>query len=299
MIDCLVFPSDPFTIKRPDPFFVREVEEARAKHFSIGHFRDNGELMLPPANTQQGSLNVLYRGWILSLEQYQALAEGVTQRGGTLRVSYEQYRYCYELPRWYADLEGYTPKSIWIPGKTFDLDAVAATVNAAFGDRPVMLKDYVKSQAYSWQKTCFIPSAASATALQKVVKTFLTMDDLRGGLVFREYVPLKGGQQHPKCELPMPNEHRLFVFDSRVICRINRWDERNYVGSSLPPESFVAEVVPKVRSPFFAMDVAETATGEWVVIEVNDGGSAGVPLAETPILYQALSTAVDSQPVPA
>ena len=65
---------------------------------------------------------------------------------------------------------------------------------------------------------------------------------------------------------------------------------------SQPPESFVAEVVPKVRSPFFAMDVAETTTGEWVVIEVNDGGSAGVPLAETPILYQALSTAVDSQP---
>jgi hypothetical protein len=36
-----------------------------------------------------------------------------------------------------------------------------------FGDAPLVLKDYVKSQKHAWDEACFIPSASDRKAFER------------------------------------------------------------------------------------------------------------------------------------
>ena len=56
-----------------------------------------------------------------------------------------------------------------------------------FGDNPVILKDYVKSQKHAWGEACFIPSASDRYAVERVVQKFLQLQgsDVAGGVAYQ------------------------------------------------------------------------------------------------------------------
>ncbi len=183
------------------------------------------------------------------------------------------------LPEWYATVgEERTPRSIWIPGRSFDIAEVAARVRASFGDAPVVLKDYVKSRKHEWFDACFIRSAIDAAEIHRVVSNFLRLqgESLAYGLVFREFVEFKRIGIHSKSRMPLVREFRFFVCDGRLVTNAPYWGEGQYDGET-PDLGVVADLLPRVRSRFFAVDVAQKEDGSWLVMELNDGGSAGVP----------------------
>jgi len=188
----IVFPAHPATPRQPDPAFEEEVTAARAAGFTVGfasleiHFAGEVGLRVPA-----GSGEALYRGWMLRVEDYARLEEALAARGYRLVNTTAAYQHCYLLPEWYAAIgEGNTPRSIWFPGRIFDMADVAARVREAFGDAAVVLKDYVKSRKHEWFDACFIRSAGDVAEVGRVVSNFLRLqgDSLVGGLVFREFV---------------------------------------------------------------------------------------------------------------
>jgi len=270
----ILFPTDPILKKNPDQFFLKEIEAAKKAGFDVGLVCDGGKNNLPI-----GPGDVLYRGWILSLDNYAKMADGVNNCGKNLITKLEEYQFCNQFPCWYPRLGvKNTPKSIWFPGSKFDLDEIVSKLASEFGDKPLIVKDYVKSRCYEWEDACYIPSASSSVDIKRVVNNFLRLQscDLEGGLVFREYVPLKCSGKHPKTDLPLPNEHRLFVYKGKILTQSIRWDSRDYSNSEKPPQQFVENIIPFVSSMFFAVDVAETTNGSWTIIELNDGGTASI-----------------------
>lgn len=157
------------------------------------------------------------------------------------------------------------------------MGAVAAEVARAFGPHPVIVKDYVKSRKHEWFDACFIPHADDGANVARVVQNFLRLqEEVVGGLVFRAFVDFERIGLHAKSRLPLVLEYRFFVLDQRPFYVAPYWAEGDYRGEP-PDASVITPILPLVKSRFYAADVAKQENGGWLVVELNDGGSAGVP----------------------
>jgi hypothetical protein len=147
-----------------------------------------------------------------------------------------------------------------------------------FGDRPVIVKDFVKSRKHEWNDACFIPSAADRDAVEHIVGRFLELqgDDLNEGLVFREFVEFRPVGVHPKSGMPRTEEYRCFWLDAQPVFCSAYWEGAKYY-MTYPPLELFAEIAAAVRSRFFTMDVARRVDGGWAIVELGDGQVSGLP----------------------
>ena len=100
--------------------------------------------------------------------------------------------------------------------------------------------------------------------------------------------------------MPLGRELRQFFFGGRPVLRFNYWDEVAYAFDDALP-SWVGEVTSRIQSRFFSMDLARTAVGEWLIVELGDGQVSGLPDAIDPAalfarLLDAQSVAGAEQP---
>jgi len=278
----ILFPSNPIQPKSVDGSFGYEARAAKEAGYKIGRIDLEvilgGEIKL--SGVDDGA--VIYRGWLMKPEQYREMHEKLA---GRLVVSPDEYLTAYYLPRWYRALASvgvhqYTPKSIWLePGADLtDLDRIAGRVAEAF-DGPVIVKDYVKSAKHRWFDACYIGDAQNDIEVKRVVKNFLdtVSDGLVGSLVFRDFVNFKRIGTHSKINLPLINEHRAFMHLGKVFYTAPYWAEGDYSGAR-PSNKLIETLAAGLHDqPLIAVDVAEKIDSDWMIVEVNPGGAAGVP----------------------
>ncbi len=278
-----LFCSDPLTPRQPDGAFASEADAARdlGQAVSLIDFEmliaGDARAAVRRVPEAQGEVAV-YRGWMLAPEAYRGLYDALVSRGVRLVNDPDAYVHAHHLPGWYAALEGYTPRSVWLPVQgDVDIDEVMDLLRP-FGNGPVFLKDFVKSRKHEWAEACFIPSASDRAAVERVVRRFLELQesDLAGGLVFRAFVDLASAGTHPKSGMPLAREQRIFFLDGAPIASMRYWDEAEYV-SPVAPEEELSALATRVKSRFIAMDVAELRDGGWTIIEVGDGQVSGLP----------------------
>jgi len=281
----VIFCEDPLRPGQPDQAF--EAEAQAAQTLGIAHGLISYEALVNERRPGRAVRRIavaepprdaLYRGWMLRPAEYAGLYDALMTRGIRLFNSPAAYRHCHYLPESYPIIEGCTAKSVWLPlSDGFSIDAVMPLLQA-FGSGPVIVKDYVKSQKHYWHEGCFIPSASDAGAVERVVRRFLELqgDSLNEGLVFREFVAFEPLAAHSRSGMPMTREFRMFVRDSAVLCCAPYWDEGMYEGA-VPPRGAFSDVIPRVQSRFFTMDVARRRDGDWMIVELGDGQVAGLP----------------------
>ena len=212
----------------------------------------------------------------MTTAQYAALHEAALRSGRVLVNSPQQYEHGHYLPRSYPLIDEHSPRTVWSESTELpDLES--------FGARAVVLKDFVKSEKHAWLDACFIPDASDRSNVARVVGNFLALRgaELNGGLVFREFVALEQVGVHPKSGMPLGRELRQFFFDGKPVLRFNYWDEVAYAFDDALP-SWVGEVASRIQSRFFSMDLARTAAGEWLIVELGDGQVSGLPDAIDP-----------------
>ncbi|AEI41731.1 hypothetical protein KNP414_03173 [Paenibacillus mucilaginosus KNP414] len=147
------------------------------------------------------------------------------------------------------------------------------------GIRSLLIKDFVKSRKHEWEDACYIPDLTDRNQVERVVGNFVSRqgEELNGGVVFREFAPLEHAAVHPKSGMPLSNEYRLFFLHHRLLTAAAYWDELEYSGQELPDLKRFTEAAGRIASPFFTMDIAKTTAGDWLVIEIGDGGVSGLP----------------------
>lgn len=223
--------------------------------------------------------DVLYRGWMLTAEEYERLDAAVADRGGTLVVTPEQYQAAHYLPNWHPAVADCSPATCW----TWGTDAAEAWALAqALGPPPYVVKDHVKSVKEQWAEACFVPADADARAFAEICAALVDArgDRFEGGLVVRRYVALAAAAGGPERD-----EHRLFFWRGRLVASAPYHD----VDSADPPLAAFAGLGRVIASPFFTVDVARTVAGAWLVLEVGDGGVSTIPPAMDPrALYRAV-----------
>lgn len=217
----------------------------------------------------------IYRGWMLKPNQYQNLYDGLLKKNIELINSPDEYKHCHYLPDSYEKIASKTPKSNWTTELTNDA-ILALTSN--FGESPLIVKDFVKSEKHNWDEACFIPNASDSDKVKSVVDKFIELrgDSLNEGLVFRQFEELEFLTEHSKSGMPLTKEFRVFFANKKIIKVFDYWDEGEY-GETKPELDDFIEIAQNIDSKFFTMDIAKKKNGDWIIMELGDGQVAGLP----------------------
>ncbi len=284
----LLFCNDPLSPRNPDPAFEREVVAARALGIPFD-LVDHDALVAgkpPRLPALPHPALVVYRGWMMKPAQYARLHQTLSETGRQLINDPAQYAHCHHLPRSFELISGHSPQTAWLPTRSMPPMDELMRLLAPFEDRPIIVKDYVKSQKHAWKEACFIPCASDRPRVERVVRRFVELqaESLEEGLVFREFVELARVGTHPKSGMPLSREFRLFFLDGAPVFSTRYWDEAEYENESALP-GWIEAVGHQVQSRFFTMDLARTTSGEWLIVELGDGQVSGIPDAADPSAF--------------
>ncbi|MBN8465347.1 ATP-grasp domain-containing protein [Corallococcus exiguus] len=270
-VTALLFGRNPH---QPDPF---DVEADAAEALGVDTYQADLSALLSgdaaralTGVPERGHLRLLYRGWMLTEEEYTELDEAVRALGHRLVTTPAQYAAAHYLPLWYPRLAGYTARSVWTKGP----DATEAwRLARKLGPAPYILKDHVKSAKERWAEACFVPADATREDFERICQNLLDErgDRFERGFVVRRYLPLKVYGRTPAG--PAHLEFRLFFGGGRLIAA----EPYHEFDVEVPDFTAFESLGRRISSPFFTLDVAMLEDGGWAVVEVNDGGVSGLP----------------------
>lgn len=237
----LLYPCDPFDKKRPDEDYEEEFFSAQAAGlicslFSTEDFQCG---IFKPRSSGPFDGQVLYRGWMLTPEEYSKLTVAVETEGARMLVSADAYKKCHYLPEWYELCRGLTPQTIFCAR-----DEDFASRLASAGWSAYFVKDYVKSLTTS--RGSVAHSAAEVVEVVDLLERY--RGRIEGGVCIREF-------EH----LVPDTEERYFVLNGRA-------EARDYI---VPP--IVHDIAGRIASPFFSVDTVLNTAGELRLIEIGDG----------------------------
>ena len=286
----IVICADPLNPARPDPAF--ELEDAAARAAGLERIlldHDSLEIHLDAERALRRAKigphgPALYRGWMLRSEAYGALHAHLLSKGVKLIATRGEYSSCHHLPEAYPHIARWTAQTTWLPKDQLEDAAAFAKALSPFGSAPVVIKDWVKSQAQGyWREACFILDASDHENARQIVRGFCQITgDVTGGVVFRRY--------HELSKIDgVTTEWRAFVLQGRIL---GCWPR--FTGTSEPPpEGLLDEIAAALPSPFASMDLAQQTDGSWLLIEVGDGQvSSFPPGASFPEIFQAILDAL-------
>lgn len=218
---------------------------------------------------------------------YKELEEDLKSQGSCLINTSRQYNFI-------ADLGNYTDVLGELTPKTWNhLDQVPDS------EFPIIVKGATSGKKFLWNSHMFAKNRAKAID----VMCKLQDDGLVGeqSIYYRKFIPLKTyliGFHG----LPITKEFRVFVYNGKILSKGFYWS--NYV-EDLPevpnvddiPEEFLSKVIDTIgnRAMFYAVDVAETADGGWIVVELNDGQMSGLSENDPEVLYSNLKKGLDEE----
>lgn len=244
---------------------------------------------ISPAPEQE---TAIYRGWMLKPSQYELLFKGLLDKNIRLINSPDEFRHCHYLPESYDLIKTLTPQSNWTKHDEHEDFRVINQLTDTFGVSSIIVKDYVKSEKHHWKDACYIPDASDKTKVHSVVSKFLELrgSSLNEGLVFRKFEALKFLTNHSKSDMPLTREFRVFVLNGKPVNTYPYWEEGEY-GDETPDIAPFAQIASTINSSFFTMDIAEKKDGDWIIMELGDGQTAGLPENADPgEFYEKLSS---------
>jgi len=283
----ILFCNNPFDTKTVDPDFDDEFTAAKANGFNTHLFsfeilskEKDGTNAVRKIKASATLQTIIYRGWMLKPADYGILYDALLLKNYQLVNTAVEYQNCHYLPDSYPFIKAYTPKTVWIKmqdGK-LNMSTVWDTLKT-FGNAPLIVKDYVKSQKHYWDTACYIPNASDTEKAASVINRFLQLqgEDLNEGIVLREFIDLDDLTVHSKSGMPLKQEYRLFYVHGNLIGCYNYWEEGDYTSTEKPPIDFFTQIAQNIESNFFSLDIAKTKSGEWIIIETGDGQVAGIP----------------------
>jgi hypothetical protein len=284
MVFVILFPADSLERAQVERDYEAEWQAAREAGFATTIFDFDGlrrgeniETVLRRVPRNEAPQTLIYRGWMLRGDEYGRLFDGLEERGWNLINDPKAYRFAHHLPENCALWRAQMPETLWLEREHFEREneidfAPIFEVLKPFGSGAVVLKDWVKSQKHDWPGACFIPDASDETSVRRVVSRFLelTGEGLTGGLVFRRFAALrKVGNQ--------TIEWRSFWLDEKPLSLAP-----HFLGAELEAPDLMpfAQQARRAPSRFFSLDFAQTEAGEWMIIEMGDGGVSGLPAGE-------------------
>jgi hypothetical protein len=218
-------------------------------------------------------------GYIPTPERYAELYAAALAKNVRLPNTPAEHRNAQEFDAAYPRLEGLTPYSVIVKSPAEVPDSVARL------GLPVFLKGAVQSRKSRGWKACVAETTEEAETL---TAHLLALENRsRGRVVLRRLVRLRHTRTAPGTGFPLGREFRVFVYRGGTVglgyywegedplMRLSDEEERTVRGLAL-------EAARRVGSPYIAVDIGQTESGDWIVIETGDAQFSGV--SQIPLL---------------
>lgn len=252
----------------------RQEKDSAAKHFPCHKSR----CLVKPGDT------VIAR--FSALPFYKEQEFDYSYLGATMINSHQEHLYIADLQNWYMDLSWCSPKTYT---ELYQLP----------DNGPFFLKGETNSKKFLWKTHAFAQTKKDAID----VYGRLTEDSMLQyqKIYIREFVKLKTYMTGLQ-DLPITKEFRCFFYKKQLLSVGYYWashiEELNEMGINPDandiPKAFldkIADIVSE-NTNYYVVDVAETATGDWIVIELNDGQMSGLSCNDPDTLYTNLKLAI-------
>jgi hypothetical protein len=209
-----------------------------------------------------------------ALPFYKELEFDTTYQKSMLINSYREHSYIADF-LYYWDIEELTPKTY------FQLDAVPDT-------GPFVVKGVTNSRKFQWKELMFAPDRKKAIQIACELQKDSLLSQQQ--IIVRDFIPLKT-LETGVTGVPFSNEWRFFCYRDTILSYGFYWSCSETSGT-LAQEGIdlVKKVIDKVKENvnFYVVDIAETAAGGWIVIEMNDGSMSGLSENDPDVLYKSL-----------
>lgn len=210
---------------------------------------------------QTEKITAIARGGTIA--NYHQLYQDLAANGVQLVHSPEQYRLASELPQWYPLLAGLTPKSLW-----FNTPPTFTELAQKLGVPFVVQSS--RQTRNSQAAVLIIHNRAEYETAIALHKTDPALQ--QQALICREFVPLRAVPAEPSEQIAPSFEFRSFWWRGRCIgagqCGLTTddWADEEQAGAL----AIAQKAATRLDLPFVAIDVAQTAAGEWLVVQCND-----------------------------
>jgi hypothetical protein len=281
----ILFCESPFQANKVDEDFEDQFISAKENGFETLLFNfedltraDRFSVATKRIKQNEELANVIYRGWMLTPKQYSILYNDLLSKNYKLINTVEEYQNCHYLPDSLRFIENRTPKTVFEKFDSENSIDILIEKSKIFGQNPVILKDYVKSEKHDWETACFVSDASDIDKLKKSITKLLELRDkyLNEGIAVREFIELNDLTIHSKSGMPLTEEYRIFFLNKKFVGIYDYWEEGDYKLSKPDTKEF-EEIAKKIESNFFSMDIARQKNGELIIIELGDGQVAGLP----------------------
>lgn len=251
---------------------VDEIKEA-GRHFIVEHQRTDildDELVI-------GRYSVL--------PFYRELETDISNRGAQLINTYAQHQFLADMREWCAVLGDMTPK---LYERLQDLPEQG----------PFVLKGQTNSKKHLWNTHMFAKDKREAGEVYSRLQDDMLLASQQ--IYARDYVPLKRLATGFN-GLPITKEFRFFVVNGVAFAGGFYWASHAEDLEVVPsadevPKEFLQKAIDRIgdRAEFYAIDVAQTEAGDWIVIELNDGQMSGLSCIPPADFYRDLWNALKS-----
>lgn len=272
-----LLPCEPYNIKNPDPDFKKDYEALTRMDFKVflydhDQFVDFNELIANIDYSFSGEM--ILRSWMLNEHQYRHLYKTLSRNGFKLINTPEQYLNCHYYPNVYDHIKEFAPKSIWFR----DITETTVKMCREHINNDIIIKDFVKSEKGLEDIFILNKSLTNVEFFERVEKFKTCRGKLfNEGIVFKEFVKLK------KYGVKT-NEFRIFVLNGKIISCSQNSD----LGfGDCPDTSFLTDIISKIDSNYFTIDIAEKEDGSWIILECGDGQVSGLSNSQSEYIYYA------------
>ena len=223
---------------------------------------------------------------------YSELYRDVQLAGSRLINNVTQEAFVSDMQNWVPVLGDLTPMT-WdrlecVPGKLDD-------------PQPLILKGQTNSIKAFWKTHMYAPNKRAACEVYNRLCQDGRVGDQK--IFIRKFIPLKQYPIQDISGIPVTKEIRIFVLDGEPLCGGFYWanhvdemigghpDEMVIPTLESVPKPFLQEVLKRIgdQCRFYVVDVAETQSGDWIVIELNSGQQSGLSCVNPDELYGALA----------
>ena len=242
-----IFPSDYFKSKQVDSDYLEQFECLQNRGFetlviSLEALNSGTSKIFPAPSYSK----LVYRGWMLTPENYLRLADAVSSAGADLWISVDEYLSNHYLPNWYPLISDLTPKTHFY---AVDDDLESGLIK--LGWSRFFIKDYVKSLKTSTGSIIDRPA--------EVKNVLAEMSKFRG--------TIEGGICVRQVEDFIPEtEQRYFVINGRAFA----------ASTDLEVPAIVKECASRINSKFFSVDIIDRLDGCQRIVEIGDGQVSGL-----------------------
>lgn len=169
-------PADGLESKQVEELFRSQAEALHERGHSVTLLKENVIGDGQPLRGIKAEATIVYRGWMLKLNEYTQLDAAVTAAGAGMRTSPSLYALTHHLPNWYPLLRDYTAETVSISNPAELIGMVEQ-----LGWNGYFLKDFVKSLKVDAGSIVHTPDQAKYW----VEKMLEYRDELEGGICIR------------------------------------------------------------------------------------------------------------------